>query len=91
MSVVVKIYLCAVVIASIASFGAYAIDKVAAVRRRGRIRERTLHLLALAGGWPGAWVAQQLFRHKTRDVSFRMVYWSIVALHLVAIVAWLIF
>ncbi len=70
------------VIASIVTFIAYGLDKRAASRGAWRIRERTLHLLELAGGWPGALLAQQVFRHKTRDFRFRLVFWSVVALHL---------
>ncbi|MGV8663884.1 DUF1294 domain-containing protein, partial [Pseudomonas aeruginosa] len=33
------------------------------------------------GGWPGALVAQQVFRHKTRKLSFQLVFWGIVLLH----------
>ncbi len=54
---------------------AYAADKRAAMKGRWRIPESNLHLLALAGGWPGAMFAQQLFRHKTVKRSFRAVFW----------------
>ncbi|MDY7698634.1 DUF1294 domain-containing protein, partial [Pseudomonas aeruginosa] len=30
---------------------------------------------------PGALVAQQVFRHKTRKLSFQLVFWGIVLLH----------
>ena len=50
--------------------------------------ENTLHLLALLGGWPGALVAQAQFRHKTRKVSFRAVFWLTVAVNLAAL-GWL--
>ncbi|WP_153605141.1 DUF1294 domain-containing protein, partial [Pseudomonas aeruginosa] len=40
-----------------------------------------LHLFELLGGWPGALVAQQVFRHKTRKLSFQLVFWGIVLLH----------
>jgi uncharacterized membrane protein YsdA (DUF1294 family) len=43
----------------------YAVDKRAARARTHRVSENTLHVLALAGGWPGAVVAQQGLRHKT--------------------------
>jgi uncharacterized membrane protein YsdA (DUF1294 family) len=44
---------------SIVYFGAYAADKSAAISGGGRISERDLLVLGLAGGWPGAIVAQQ--------------------------------
>lgn len=61
----------AVAVLSATAFAAFAVDKRAA-RRRGarRVPERTLHLLALAGGWPGAWLARGLLRHKTRKPGF---------------------
>ena len=46
-----------------------------------RTPEVRLHLFELLGGWPGALVAQQVFRHKTRKLSFQLVFWGIVLLH----------
>jgi uncharacterized membrane protein YsdA (DUF1294 family)/cold shock CspA family protein len=60
---------------SLIAFLAYAIDKSAAKRGARRIQELTLHLWALAGGWPGALIAQQLFRHKSKKRSFRIAFW----------------
>jgi uncharacterized membrane protein YsdA (DUF1294 family) len=42
------------------------------------VPERTLHLLALLGGWPGAILGQRHFRHKTRKVSFLFAFWAVV-------------
>lgn len=61
-------------IASVLAFVVYAVDKYAAVKGRWRVREATLHLLALAGGWPGALVAQRLLRHKTRKRAFQWMF-----------------
>lgn len=69
---------------SLWAFGAYWVDKRAAAAGRRRVRERSLHLLELAGGWPGAWAAQRLLRHKTIDRAFRLVFWAIVLLHAAA-------
>lgn len=69
-----------------ATFLTYAYDKHAARRGKPRVRERTLHLLALLGGSPAALAAQQLFRHKTAKRSFLLMFWAIVALQLSAIV-----
>lgn len=73
--------------ASGAAFLAYGLDKGSAQAGGRRTPESTLHMLALFGGWPGAWVAQQAFRHKTQKTSFRVVYWVTVALNLLALAA----
>ena len=70
------------------TFGIYGADKQAARSRQWRTAENTLHLLALAGGWPGAWVAQRVFRHKSSKTSFMAAYWATVWLHLAAVLAW---
>ncbi len=61
-----------------ATFLAYALDKSAAVQGRWRTPEKTLHLLGLAGGWPGALLAQQLLRHKTAKPGFIATFWATV-------------
>lgn len=66
----------------------YALDKNAAQQGQRRTPESHLHLLSLSGGWPGAWLAQQLLRHKTAKASFRRKYWATVALHCGALLAW---
>ena len=72
---------CVYALASAITFLAYAADKRAARRRRRRTPERVLHLLALAGGWPGAWLAQRLLRHKTVKPAFRRVFHLTVVLN----------
>ncbi|WP_253443430.1 DUF1294 domain-containing protein [Halomonas sp. Y3] len=74
--------------ASLAALLLYGIDKAAARRDRRRIRESTLHLVALAGGWPGALLARRAFRHKTRKQPFGAILWGCVLLN-VGLVAWL--
>src|SRR4051812_24046826 len=56
--------------ASAAAAIAYGLDKSAAQRGAWRTREKTLHVLSLIGGWPGALFAQSVFRHKSRKPSF---------------------
>lgn len=73
---------------SVIAFGAYAADKAAARAGRRRTPESTLHLLALAGGWPGALLAQRTFRHKTTKPSFRIEFWCTVAANCL-LVGWL--
>jgi uncharacterized membrane protein YsdA (DUF1294 family)/cold shock CspA family protein len=72
---------------SAVAFLAYAIDKSAAVHRRWRIKESTLLGLGLACGWPGALLAQQLFRHKTAKSSFVFAFWITVFLNAAALLA----
>jgi uncharacterized membrane protein YsdA (DUF1294 family)/cold shock CspA family protein len=78
----------AYLVASLITFGYYAFDKFAARKGSWRVSEATLHLLALAGGWPGALAAQQVFRHKTRKKSFRFVFWTTILINL-GILGWL--
>jgi len=70
------------------TFLVYAKDKWAARRNRWRTKESTLHTLALVGGWPGALIAQQLMRHKSRKDAFQFAFWATVVLNCAAF-AWL--
>lgn len=79
------IYLLLTVGCSAVVFVLYGIDKRRAVKDKPRISERTLHLFALAGGWPGAYLGSRIFRHKTIKASFRAVFWLTVAIHLAVI------
>jgi uncharacterized membrane protein YsdA (DUF1294 family) len=78
-------YLIVVAVMSAISFVAYGLDKRWAANGGRRVPERTLHLLAVLGGWPGAMLAQRQFRHKTRKIAFRVVFWSLVALHVAVV------
>lgn len=66
----------------------YMFDKEAARKAGQRRPENTLHLLSLMGGWPGALLAQRMFRHKSSKQSFQEVYWVTVFLHC-GLVIWL--
>jgi len=66
------------------TFLAYAVDKSSAMRSASRVPEKALHTLALAGGWPGALLAQQFLRHKSIKAEFRSVFWGTVAVNVIA-------
>jgi uncharacterized membrane protein YsdA (DUF1294 family) len=68
-------------IVSVLAFLLYWSDKRKARADHWRTPENVLHALEFAGGWPGALLAQQMFRHKTRKFSFQLVFWLIVLLH----------
>ncbi|MFY1668146.1 DUF1294 domain-containing protein [Pseudomonas sp. Pseu.R1] len=66
---------------SLLAFGLYGHDKKQARLQGARTPEKLLHGLEVLGGWPGALLAQQVFRHKTRKVSYQLMFWLIVSLH----------
>lgn len=74
---------------SATTLAVYAIDKRRAQLGRWRIRERTLHLLAFLGGWPGSLLAMRIVRHKGSKGWFVALTWTIAALHAAGWGAWL--
>lgn len=72
-------------------FTAYYMDKKRAEKNRWRIPEAHLHLLELLGGWPGALIAQRIFRHKTAKKSYQFVFRIIVTVHMAAWADYLLF
>jgi uncharacterized membrane protein YsdA (DUF1294 family) len=76
-----RILVAAPIAISFITFFAYRSDKLRAEAGERRIPETTLHLFALLGGWPGAFLAQRMFRHKVSKVSFQLTFWAVVLLH----------
>jgi uncharacterized membrane protein YsdA (DUF1294 family) len=74
------------VLMSAFAFGMFWLDKRRAVRGNWRVSERTLHAIELLGVWPGAWIAQRVFRHKWRKRTYVVVFCMIVAAH---VLGWL--
>ena len=66
---------------SLLTYTIYAFDKKWAKTKERRIQERVLHTCEFLGGWPGAFVAQRILRHKTKKMSYQAVFWSIVLVH----------
>ena len=62
-------------------------DALAALIRAAR-PEIVLHLLALIGGTIGALLGQMVFRHKTRKMSFRVIFIATVVLQIAMICGW---
>ena len=68
-------------------FAAFAWDKFCAIRGLWRIPERTLLMLALIGGTPGAFAGQRWLRHKTQKQPFANYLLAIAALQAAVIAA----
>lgn len=56
---------------NVLTFIVYGVDKWKARSGRWRVPEATLMGLGALGGSVGAWMAMQLFRHKTQKKKFR--------------------
>ena len=78
---------------SVVTILVYWSDKRRAEAGQRRVPEKVLHLLAVGGGWPGAWWVQRRLRHKTRKVPFQVAFWLLVVVHLAVVgaVAYLLF
>lgn len=77
-------------ILSVITYFVYASDKVAAQKRQWRTEEASLHLLSFLGGWPGAFYAQRVLRHKSKKIEFQKTYRTTVILN-IAIFSWFMF
>lgn len=66
---------------SAATYRLYAYDKRQAVRGGWRVPETSLQLAELAGGWPGAFLAQRRLRHKCSKGAYLAIFWCIIGLH----------
>ena len=65
----------------------YGADKMAARRAMRRVPEATLLVFGLIGGWAGAIIGQQLFRHKTQKQPFKTYFIVSVIVSISAMVA----
>lgn len=57
---------------NILAFVVFGIDKYKAIKKKFRVPEKTLFLLAAIGGSIGALAGMFVFRHKTRKWYFRI-------------------
>ena len=69
------------VVVSGLSYRAYSDDKNRAQHGLQRRSESSLHFVDFIGGWPGGYLAQRQYRHKTAKASFRRVFWGTILLH----------
>ena len=76
---------------SLLSMFLYWSDKRGAEHSEQRTPENVLHLSELLGGWPGALLAQQMLRHKTRKASYQQIFWLIILAHQLFWADWVLF
>lgn len=84
-----KLILGAYLLMSLTTFVAFFRDKQAAAHGSWRTPERTLHMLELVGGFPGAFAAMALLRHKNRKPTYVAVTVLITLAHVGAWAYWL--
>jgi uncharacterized membrane protein YsdA (DUF1294 family) len=71
---------------NIFAFLVYGADKLkSGVNKARRISERTLIIIALAGGSLGALAGMKIFRHKTRKLSFQAKLAAVLGLQILVI------
>ena len=63
------------------TYSMYFRDKRKATAGEWRISEAALHGAELLGGWPGAFLAQRLLRHKIVKPAYQAVFWAIILAH----------
>ena len=83
-------YVGVVIVLSIITILIYGWDKRQARTHGRRVPEKRLHALAFLGGWPGAMIGQNYFRHKTQKLEFKFTTWGAGVLHLI-LVCWYVY
>lgn len=73
---------------NLAAFLLFGIDKVQAQARGLRVPERLLYAASFLGGSAGALLAMQLFRHKTRKISFQLILAFLILIQIAIILYW---
>ena len=73
-------------IINVVTFALYGIDKWKAIHNKWRIREATLLITALIGGSLGAFIAMQMFRHKTKKWYFKYTVPAMLVVHVVGMI-----
>jgi len=65
----------------------YGADKLAARKNGYRVPEFTLLIFGVVGGWFGAILGQQIFRHKTQKQPFKTYFAISVIVNLMVVIA----
>ena len=79
-----------IIIINIIAFTAFMLDKIYAAKSKWRISEKTLLILAFAGGSIGSLISMYLFRHKIRKPVFYIGIPLILSVQLIIFICFLI-
>lgn len=90
MSIYEKIGSIYLIMVNVITFAVFGIDKYKAIRKKYRIPEKTLFLLAGIGGSIGALAGMIAFRHKTAKWYFKIGIPVILVVQIV-LVLWILF
>lgn len=74
---------------SACTFFIYGLDKILALKKRQRISENKLHIFSLLGGWPGAYIGQQIFWHKVSKPIFLRKFYAMAIINVVVLSSFL--
>ena len=66
----IKLFILYLIVINLITFIIFGVDKRRAIKKRWRIPEKTLFLLAIIGGSLGAEMGMYGFHHKTRHPQF---------------------
>ena len=75
------------VLINVLTMAIYGADKMAARKGMRRVPEATLLAFGVTGGWPGAILGQQIFRHKTQKQPFKTYFMLSVVVSIAAMAA----
>ncbi len=86
-----RIALIYLVVVNLATFLVFLWDKVRAKQGEYRVSESTLLMMSALGGTPAAFLAREIFHHKTRKQPFGYILLAIAALQVVGVAAVIIY
>ncbi|WP_309497527.1 DUF1294 domain-containing protein [Sulfurovum sp.] len=70
------------ILVGVLTYYIYSKDKDFAQNGNWRISESTLHFLSIFGGWTGAIIAQNILKHKSSKISFKIIFFITILLNL---------
>ena len=77
---IMKILFLYLVLINYIAFSLYHLDKERAIKGKRRISEKNLLTVAAFGGTLGAWIGMNKYRHKTKKLSFKLWFYTILIL-----------